>query len=383
MNFPDYYYVILAALVVLGAAAFTYRRVARRAPEENPYVDALKLLVDGRHNEAFARLQEAVRRGGAPADAYIKLGNLLRSRGEVSKALQIHQSLTVKPNLTKSERIQLYLGLAEDHAMLGNSQRSVAVLETAVRQLNVKDAQVYSMLAKHLHVLGFRDRAYEALKDARKLGGTGERELALYLTSAAEALAEKGEYREARKTLHRALRHDPNCVACLLVLGNIAERDEELDDAIDHWRQVALLSPQLAGTALLKLERTLFERGRFSEIEKVYDAVRRARGDDEAASLGLSAFYEKQGRADDAIQLLEDYLGVHPDSVPARVLLTSLYARYRDAETLERFVDESSKDSWRIARFVCRSCHMSSDVMRWHCPRCSAFDSFSTNSDES
>jgi lipopolysaccharide biosynthesis regulator YciM len=381
MSVPDYYYVILAAVVVLGAAALTYKRVSRRAPEENPYIDALKLLVDGRHNEAFAMLQEAVRRGGAPADAYIKLGNLLRSRGEVSKALQIHQSLTVKQNLTKSEKIQLYLGLAEDHARMGNSQRSVGVLERAIRQLNIKDAEVYAMLAKHLHMLGFRDRAYEALKEARRLGGIGERELALYLTSTAEALADKQDYKEARKVLHRALRHDPKCVACLLVLGNIAEGDHELDDAIDHWKQVALLSPPLAGTVLHKLERTLFERGRFSEIEKVYNAVRRARGDDEAASLGLAAFYHKQGRSEEAIQLLEDYLGLHPHSVSARVLLTSLYARHRDPEMLERFVDESAKESWRFSRFECRSCHLSSDVMRWHCPRCGAFDSFSTNSD--
>jgi lipopolysaccharide biosynthesis regulator YciM len=380
MNVPAYYWVILAVAVVLGAA-ITYRRVTRRAPEENPYVDALKLLVDGRQQEAFARLQEAVRRGGAPADAYIKLGNLLRSRGEVSKALQIHQSLTVKPNLTKSEKIQLYLGLAEDHAHMGNSERSVAVLERAIRQLNIKDAEVYNMVSKHLHMLGFRDRAYEALKEAKKLGGVGERELALYLTSSAEALADKSDYREARKMLHRALRHDPECVACLLTLGNISERDNELDDAIDHWKQVALLSPQLAGTVLHKLERTLFERGRFSEIEKIYNAVRRARSDDEAASLGLAAFYHKQGRAEEAIQLLEDYLSLHPTSVRARVLLTSLYARHRDPEMLERFVDESSKDSWRVSRFECASCHMSSDVMRWHCPRCGAFDSFSTNSD--
>ena len=103
---------------------------------------------------------------------------------------------------------------------------------------------------------------------------------------------------------------------------------------------------------------------------------------DEAANLGLAAFYRKQGRGEDAITLLEEYLTVHPDSTNAMLMLTSFYARYRDADTLERFLDESFDTPERAPVYECDACSLRSPTMRWHCPRCNAFDSFSVNHHE-
>ena len=123
----------------------------------------------------------------------------------------------------------------------------------------------------------------------------------------------------------------------------------------------------------------LFEKGRFGEIEKIYNDVKTARGSDESASLGIAAFYKKQGRGDEAIQHLEEYLTVFPDSIRGRLLLASLYAKYRDPEALEHFLDESIKDSMEHRPYVCQACQYQSVSMRWHCPRCNAFDSFSAD----
>jgi lipopolysaccharide biosynthesis regulator YciM len=359
---------------------FSLKRKNRPTSQE-AYIAALKRMIDGDAESALQALQTAVRSGQAPTDAYIRLGNLLRLRGDVSKAVQIHQSLTVKTDLTKEEKVELFLNLAEDFAAMGNSEKSVRTLETAVKTLNIKDPLVFLKIAKQYHVLGETDKAYDALKEARKYGGLGERELALYLASAAANLMEKEDTKEARKTLNRALKHDANCAPAQVMAGDLAEAAGEIDEAIDRWRRAAVLSPQLAPTVLHKLETILFDKGRFGEIEKIYNDVRHARGSDESALLGIAAFYKKQGRGDEAIQLLEDYLTVVPDSVRCRLLLASLFAKYRDMETLEHFLDQSIKDAMERRPYVCRSCQYQSDSMRWHCPRCNAFDSFSTDNE--
>jgi len=385
MDYPAYYYLVAAGVIVLVivVVSIVIRGKGRRDRQpQNPYIEALKLLVDGHNDEAFTKLQEAARVGFAPTDAYIRLGNLLRDRGEVSKALQIHQSLTVKPNLSRTEEVELYLSLAEDHAAFGSSEKAVKVLETAMRKLNLRDGDLHRTLARHFHVMGQYERAYNALKEAKKLGGTSERELALYLASVAETLLETGDRKDARKMLQRALKHDSNCGPCLLMLGDIAEEEEQLDTAIKHWSQVAVLSPELAGTVLEKLEKTLFEKGRFGDIEKIYNDVRAARAGDESACLGLAAFYKKQGRGEEAITLLEEYLMLHPDSSAVSLFLASFYAKYRDAETLEHFLDGSAQDPLAVDRYECQSCQLQSDKMRWHCPRCNAFDSFSKENHE-
>ncbi|UCH82866.1 MAG: tetratricopeptide repeat protein [Candidatus Latescibacterota bacterium] len=343
------------------------------------YVTALKRMIDGDRDGAFLALQEAVKGGKAPTDAYIRLGNLLRERGDAGKAVQIHQSLTVKTDLTKEEKIELFLNLAEDYAHLGNSEKSIRILETAVKTLNIKDPAVFMKIAKQYHVLRNKEKSFEALREAKKYGGVGDRELALYLASSAERLLENGDSKEAKKLLQQGLKHDPDSAPALMMLGDIAETEDNIDEAISKWRRAAVLSPQLAGPALQKLERLLYERGKFSEIEKIYHDIRSARGGDETASLATAALYKKQGQDEKAIELLEEYLAVFPESIKGRLLLTSLYARHRDSDALDRFLDESVRQSWETKPYVCQSCQFQSDAMRWHCPRCNAFDTFTTD----
>jgi lipopolysaccharide biosynthesis regulator YciM len=355
---------------------FTLRKKDQDTLSHEAYVEALRKIVDGHAEEAYRSLQTSVKGGIAPADAYIRLGNLLRERGDAARAAQIHQSLTVKDDLTRDEKIELYLSLADDYAALGKSEKSVKTLESAAKLFNIRDHRVFIKIAKHYHVVGDVEKAYESLKEARKHGALSERELALYLTTAAERLIEQKDFKEARKILQRALKHDPDCPPALLYLGDVDHILGETDEAIDRWRRTAVLSPQLAETALNRLERVLFEKGRFGDIEAVYGDVRAARGGDEAATVAMAAFMKKQGRGEEAIQFLEEYLTVFPDSVRATLLLTSLYARYRDSETLQHFLDEAITRSGRNKTYVCRACQFQSRSVRWHCPRCNSFDSF-------
>jgi lipopolysaccharide biosynthesis regulator YciM len=343
---------------------------------EDHYVAALRQMIEGRQEEAFRSLQAAVKTGKAPTDAYIRLGNLLRERGDAPRATQIHQSLTVKNNLSREEKLELYMSLAEDYAALGRSERSVKTLEMAVKSLNVRDPRVFVKIAHHYHVVGESETAYEALKEARKLGGVSDRELALYLNTLAERLVEQKDLKEAKKALHRALKHDADCPPALVLLGDIELENDDVDEAIEKWRRAAILSPQLAESALKRLEKVLFKKGRFGDIEEMYNDVRSVRGGDEAATVALAGFYRKQGRGEEAIQLLEEYLSVFPESVRARLLLTSLYAGYRESDTLHRFLDDAIAQSSQARPYVCRICQFQSKTVRWHCPRCNSFDSF-------
>ncbi|MBP2681905.1 MAG: Tetratricopeptide 1 repeat-containing protein, partial [Candidatus Krumholzibacteriota bacterium] len=175
---------------------FTLRKKDGDTLAQDAYVDALRQIVDGHGEEAFRSLQTSVKGGIAPTDAYIRLGNLLRERGDPARAAQIHQSLTVKDNLTRDEKIELYLGLADDYAALGKSEKSVKTLEAAAKSLNIRDHRVFVKIAKHYHVVGETEKAYESLREARRHGALSERELALYLNTAAEQLMERKDYKE-------------------------------------------------------------------------------------------------------------------------------------------------------------------------------------------
>jgi lipopolysaccharide assembly protein B len=369
-----------ALLVAVGAWVLRGRRERIVERVTDPYIEGLKLLIDGKNAEAFSRLQQAIVGGDAPPDAYIRIGKMLRERGDASKALQIHKSLTVKPDLTRQERIAVYVNVAEDYATLGHPERALETVETAMRRTGLRDAGLIGIAARACHALDRTEESYEYLKELKKVGGLGDREVALYLVTIAEKEADKGRSRDARKTLQRALRHDPECASASLALGRLAEKAGDMTEAIRYWRQTATRSPELAPIALHSLERALYQRGTFNEIESVYRDILESRPADEHAAMALASFYRKQGRTGDALQLLEDYRQANPSTVAGTVLLSSIYASRGDADELEEFLDRSERSLDRDTQFKCTACGYQTSEMRWHCPRCNRFDTFSRNS---
>lgn len=369
---------VLVAVLIIGARWIVRRDAQSRRVERatDPYIEGLKLLVDGKRPDAFARLQEAIMAGGAPPDAYVRIGRMLRENGDAAKALQVHKSLTVKADLTREEKVAVYANVAEDYVALGHPERALETVDVATRRTGLRDVSLNSIAARACHALGRTEEAYEHLKEMKKGGGTSDREIALYLVTVAEADAEKGRARDARKTLQRALRHDAECAPALVAMGRLEEQADDVVDAIRLWRQAARLSPDLAPVALRSLERALYHRGTFNEIESVYRDVLESRPNDEHAALGLASFYRKQGRMDDAMQLLEEYRGSNPTTVAGTVLLSSIYAARGDTDELETFLDRSDRMLAREDSYACGSCGFPTHEMRWHCPRCNRFDTF-------
>jgi lipopolysaccharide biosynthesis regulator YciM len=371
------YAVLIVAVVLIAFVAWGIMRWRRTdaEPRRSSYVEGLTRLIDGDSNAAFELLQSAVRSGNAPADAYLRVGRMLRERGDANKALQIHRTLTVREDLTRREKADLFVDIAEDYSELGRPDQAVSVLDTAARKMGMREARIYRILARESHRLGKSDAAYDYLKELKKTGDIGERELALYLTTVGRTAVGSGNERDGRRTLQRAIKHDPQCGPAHMVLGDMADASGNTEEAIHSWREAARLSRELAPQALRNVERASFQLGTFSEMEKVYRDVLAARPDDEVAVMRLAAFFKKQGRGDEAINLLEGYRAEHPDAVTPMLLLTSIYATERGTDSLEQLLAERQEragTTW----YRCDQCQYETEEMRWHCPRCNAFDSF-------
>ena len=57
-------------------------------------------------------------------ETHFALGNLFRKRGEVDRAIRIHQNLIARENLTDEHRSQALLALAEDYMRAGLLDRA-------------------------------------------------------------------------------------------------------------------------------------------------------------------------------------------------------------------------------------------------------------------
>src|SRR5215831_3769450 len=119
------YLPLLAALfalllgLIVGKAWERYklrdgRWIDRRRLRETPhYMLGLNFLADNQVDQAIDELTQAASTATDALEIQMILGNLYRQKGQVSRAIQIHQQLFQRPNLTKLEHayVMLCLGL--------------------------------------------------------------------------------------------------------------------------------------------------------------------------------------------------------------------------------------------------------------------------------
>ncbi len=98
--------IIVVALIAMTLYLYFHRQREKKTGH-SPYLEALAALLDNKEELAMKRLKEAVSLDSDLFDAYLRLGDLYRRRGDPAHAMQIHQSLTARPTLKRHEEKKL------------------------------------------------------------------------------------------------------------------------------------------------------------------------------------------------------------------------------------------------------------------------------------
>src|SRR5215510_7245248 len=132
--------VALLAGLVVGKAWERYklrdgRWIDRRRLRETPhYMLGLNFLVDNQVDQAIDELTQATSIGNTDAlEIQMILGNLYRAKGQVGRAITLHQSLLQRPNLTRLEQAYVQLCLALDFRHGGFVDRALEAFQEVVR----------------------------------------------------------------------------------------------------------------------------------------------------------------------------------------------------------------------------------------------------------
>jgi lipopolysaccharide assembly protein B len=294
---------------------------------------ALRAVLDHDLDAAEARLGEAVRADSDQVDAYLALAQLFRQRGEIGRAIHLHQNLLLRRDLDADARFEALLGLADDFREGGFLRRAIAAYEEVLAH-RPRHARALRALVRLLADAREQRRAIELARRLARVDGAAAAGLEAGLwTDLAEAERAEGHTEAARKALRRALRADPHHVRAWIALGETEAELGRAKRALGAWRRVPGLDRRAGATVYPRLAATFAALGRAREFETLLEALLASDPDDADARLALARAMAARGAVEDGLAQVRLVLDRDPAHLGAHAALgRMLLAEGREAE---------------------------------------------------
>src|SRR5688500_11835289 len=191
----------------------------------------LNFLVDNQVDQAIEELTAATSTETDALEIQMILGNLYREKGQVGRAINVHQALLQRPDLTKLEQayVQLCLGLDFRHG--GFVDRALEAFQEVV-QLDPRNRYALVNLQKlhedqHQWPEAARVREQIAKIDARH-GSENQHILGFLRNEVGSSQARAGDIAAAAKTFRDAIEIDARTAPAYLNLGDMREQQGDL-----------------------------------------------------------------------------------------------------------------------------------------------------------
>jgi lipopolysaccharide biosynthesis regulator YciM len=317
--------------------------------------------------DVFLKLAEV---DGETAETHLALGALFRRRGEVDRAIRIHQNLVARETLSTAQRGYALYELGRDYMLAGLFDRAESLFLELVEQ-GLQDRRALRSL---IEIYQAEKDWHRCLETADQLRRRAEQpmqaEIAHYHCELAEEYLRHGRRDEARAHLLDAQAVDRDCFRATLVQARMEMDGGDAASALMLYRHLARRGPEYLPAMLPELLRCceLLERR----------AVARELGELFAAHpspplmLELSLAIEREQGAVAALQFLQDYLAGHADLAGAERLLELRLAR------LPEEAGNGDEQLLEVVRHLvaaqptyrCEQCGFEARALHWQCPSC-------------
>ena len=334
-------FIILSILVIaIGTSLFFYykKKPLIKNNSNKLYTEALNMLVRGDSQNAIRLLRDVVKQDTNHLDAYLQLGDILRDEGNPQNAIKIHQSLTVRPGLDDKLQIQIHQSLAKDYLSL--NEISLAKKE-AEMILNIDKKEFWATE----FLLDLAEKSHDWAQAAHLIktldsNNSDITRLARFKVYEGMGKFENDDRKGAEQCFNKAIEIAPNFGLPHLYLGNLFSENRNLVKALEHWEQYALLDLKNGSSIYSKIESALFDLGRFSEVEKFYQRALKNNPRNLDALAKIANVLEEKGERQKALDLVEDALSQHQDSIKLRLMKLKLSIQYSSPPQLSQQIDK-------------------------------------------
>lgn len=377
-------WLLLPLGLALGWALGQRARVAAApaATEASP-LDAEQLggllsrLASDDPDQAIAALTQVAELDHSTAELHLTLGNLFRKRGEVDRALRVHEALLARAGLKPELRAQIQFELAQDYMRAGVMDRA----EQAFEQLAAEGRYATTALDQ-IRVIAEQAHDWRhAIASAKRLeAAKGESQravIAQYWCELAEEARAARDVPEAIKCARRALDEYPHCIRADLLLGALMSAQEDFVAATKFYLRAFERDARFLPDVIEPLDRCFEKTG---DAQGYLQFLRDAK---QISTSGLPYIAEARLLADEGMDPLE-HLAQGLEARPSRAVLAEfLEVLEKQPNVIAAGLDKPAA-SLRTAlrrlmegtpRYQCGNCGFSPRQLFWQCPQCKQWGS--------
>ncbi len=339
----------------------------------------LNVLLNERQNlpeELFNELSDTDR---DTADTHIALGNLFRRRGEVNKAILLHESLLNKQELGDDVQAAALYELARDYDSAGLLDRS----ENSLRELIKKKQRLpdaYSALLQ----LNERERDWAgAITVADEIDRvTGESQaplIAHYYCELAQSARKDGYPDEAQTLLDKALSQSESSARAHMMLAELAVEKSDYRAALSHYSKVEEYRPELLPEIIESRYDTLKKANDETRLRNFIEHIRSRRNAYSVIRSTRSVIEELDG-SEAADRFFKDQIVQRPSLKGLRdwahdQIKLSKPGEKDKVQVICTMLDRVVEDK---PTYLCNSCGFRGRMLHWRCPSCGTWDSVHT-----
>jgi lipopolysaccharide biosynthesis regulator YciM len=355
------------------------RRKPKSAPERSATAQlrsALYFVLAGDLPGAEGALAEAARVDSSSTDVYLALANLYRLRGDIGRAIQIHQNMLLRPDISEELRREAMLGLALDFRAGGFLKRSAVAFQDLL-EAEPENLQALRALERIRVDAGDWDGALQVRKRIGARDVESSKVLAHLWVGLGRAAAGRGNDADARKAFKRAIAQDAECADAYLALGDQYVREGSLRKALGLFRRALGLHPSIGMLLYPRLSEVHTKAGDLAGLEALLRERLDAVPDDRDASLWLARTVATPKRVDEALAILHRTLDREAGWLAAHAEIGRILLReHRDDEAKKAFEELLERLPADPRWLRCRGCGTQDTTLHFRCPQCGDWDSF-------
>ncbi|MDD5330143.1 MAG: lipopolysaccharide assembly protein LapB [Sulfuricella sp.] len=379
MEFEYWWLLVIPLFFALGwmAARIDINHVmseSRRLPAS--YFQGLNFLLNEQTDKAIEAFIEIAKADTETVELQFALGSLFRRRGEVERAIRMHQSLLEQRDLDDEKKLTAMNELGQDYLKAGLLDRAEQVFS------ELQQTRYSSGALKYLLEIYVLEKDWmKAVEAARRLGEISSRsyqvEIAHFFCELAASEIAHSDHAAARGHLNDALQANRDSVRANILLGDIEVAEGRHDGAIQYWKRVETQNPahlSLVAERLLNSHRML---DRFAEGLELLRGYLARYGSLDMLNVIFQAVLETEG-PQVAYRLARDELRRNPsmrglDRLLEAQLMEAPAERRQDMQLVHNLIHQHSAG---LALYRCEKCGFRARQYFWHCPACGKWETY-------